>query len=151
MHAVLVGRHPVDGAEPHLLGRRQALGLDVIGHADGAELERATVLEKAAHFLRQIRQQFLVVALEVAQLLGRWHVGHAGGVVHAGLVDLERARHVENLLAVLDRNDAPVGEALAVATAIDLVDDRRAEVAAPQEIRVQRVARPPLDGAVGRD
>ena len=46
---------------------------------------------------------------------------------------------------MLDRDDAPVRKAAAVASAINLVDDRRVHVAATQEIRVQRVRDPALD------
>ena len=67
-------------------------------------------------------------------------------MVGALLVPLERRRQVEDLLAMLDRDDAAVGEARTVAAAIHLVDDRRVEVATPQEIRVQRMHR-----AIGLD
>ena len=70
-------------------------------------------------------------------------------MLQAGLEHLERRRHVEDLLAVLDRNDAPVREARTVAAAIHFVHDRRIEVAAAQEIGVQRVHDAPLDGARG--
>ncbi len=42
-------------------------------------------------------------------------------------------------MAVLDRHDAAGDKALAVADAVDLVDDRHAGVAGPQEIGVQRM------------
>jgi len=51
-------------------------------------------------------------------------------VVGAVLLHLEGRRHVEDLLAVLDRHHAAAGEALAVAAAVHFVDDRRVEVAA---------------------
>ena len=57
-------------------------------------------------------------------------------------------------MAVLDRFDAARGEALAVANAVDLVDDRHFGIAAEQEIGVQRMRRPRrhvLDRAAGRD
>ena len=54
-------------------------------------------------------------------------------------------------LAVLDRDDAPGGEALAVADAVDLVDDRHLRIAAEQEIGVQRMRQHALDGAAGGD
>src|SRR3984893_2702717 len=59
---------------------------------------------------------------------------------------LERGGHVENLLPVLNGHHATVGETVAVETAIDLIDDRRVAVTAPQEIRVQRVHHASLDG-----
>ena len=44
-------------------------------------------------------------------------------------------------MAVLARGDAPRGEALAVADAVDLVDDRHLGIAGQQEIGVQRMRR----------
>src|SRR5579862_2909934 len=52
----------------------------------------------------------------------------------------------------MDRLDVAGGEALAVADAVDLVDDRHFGIAAEQEIGVQRMRRPRgdvLDGAAG--
>ena len=57
-------------------------------------------------------------------------------------------------MAVLDRDHAAGGEALAVADAVDLVDDRHLRVAGEQEIGVQRMRRAlrhALDGAASRD
>ena len=66
---------------------------------------------------------------------------------------MERRRHGEDRLAVLDRHHAAGGEALAVADAVDLVDDRHFGIAAEQEIGVQRMRRPAgdVDGAAGGD
>ena len=50
-------------------------------------------------------------------------------------------------MAVLARGDAPGGEALAVADAVDVVDDRNLGVARQQEIGVHGVRLPALDGA----
>ena len=55
-------------------------------------------------------------------------------------------------MAVLDRHDAAGDEALAVADAVDLVDDRNAGIAGPEEIGVQRMRLAVgLDGARGGD
>src|SRR3954447_17992781 len=67
------------------------------------------------------------------------------------LVVVERDREHEDLLTVLDRDDAPRGEALAVAAAVDLVNDRHLGIAADEEIRVQRMWRAALHGADRRD
>ena len=70
------------------------------------------------------------------------------------LVQMERDRHREDGAAVLDRDHAPGGEALAVADAVDLVDDRHFRIAADQEIAMQRMRRPyrhVFDGAACRD
>lgn len=59
---------------------------------------------------------------------------------------------MEDRLPVLDRDHAPGGEGPAVADAVDGVDDRRAGVAGPQEVRVQGVRVPVLgDRAAGGD
>ena len=56
-----------------------------------------------------------------------------------GCGTLERGRHVKDLLAVLDRCHAAAGEAVAIAAAIDEVDDRRVEIPALEEVGVQRM------------
>src|SRR3954453_3663851 len=56
-------------------------------------------------------------------------------------------------MAVLDRDHAPRGEALAVADAIDLIDDRHLGIARQKKIGVQRMRRAAadlLDGATRR-
>ncbi len=60
-------------------------------------------------------------------------------VLEAVLVDVERRRHVEDRLAVLDGDDAPGGEAAAVADAVDVVDDRHLGVAELEEVGVHRM------------
>src|SRR5262249_11839089 len=55
----------------------------------------------------------------------------------------------EDLCSVLDRSHAPAAEAVAIAAAIDEIDDRRVEVAPLQEVGVQRMHYPLLsDGRV---
>ncbi len=54
-------------------------------------------------------------------------------------------------MAVLARGDAPRGEALAVADAIDVVDDRDLGIARQQEIGVHGMRRAALDRAHGGD
>ena len=62
------------------------------------------------------------------------------------------ARQVEDRPAVLDRDDAAGREAAAVADAVDVVDDRDARIAGPQEVRVQRMHVPVgVDGSPRRD
>ena len=66
-------------------------------------------------------------------------------MLEAALGCLEGGGHVEDLLAVLDGDDAAVGEAVAIEAAVDFVDDRRVAVAAPQEVGMQRVHHARLD------
>jgi hypothetical protein len=53
--------------------------------------------------------------------------------------DVEAGLQVEDRLAMLDRHHASCGEALAVADAVDLVQDRGGGVAWSEEVRVERV------------
>src|SRR5688572_3490094 len=66
------------------------------------------------------------------------------------LGDLKRRGHAEDRLAVLDRDDAAIAEALAVARELDLIDDRRVHVPAHEKVRVQRMHAPTLDGVARR-
>ena len=70
--------------------------------------------------------------VEVGELLRRRHIRHGELVIEAVLRGLERGGQIENLRAVLNRDHAAGGEVVAVARAIDLVDDGRIEVAASQ-------------------
>jgi hypothetical protein len=74
---------------------------------------------------------------------------HLELVLEPILDHLERGGHVEDLLAVLNRNDTPVREALPVAAAIHLVHDGRVEISAPQEVRMQRMHDTPFHRARG--
>ena len=56
---------------------------------------------------------------------------------------------MEDLLAMLNSDDPTAAETVTIATAIDLIDDRRSEIAAPQKIRVQRVHDAPFGGRIG--
>jgi hypothetical protein len=53
--------------------------------------------------------------------------------------------------AVLDGDDAARGEGAPVADAVDLEEDGHVGLAGPQEVGVQRVHQPVLDGAPRRD
>src|SRR6188768_2777798 len=65
-------------------------------------------------------------------------------MIRARLAQVEAGLQVEDRPAVLDRDDAAGREALAVADAIDVVEDRHRGVAGAEEVAVQRV-----DEAVG--
>jgi len=80
------------------------------------------------------------------QVLGFRHVRHVDLVFAAGLVHLERCGEIEDRLTMLDRDDPANRKTLAVARAIDVVDDRRFDVAGTEKIRMQRVHR-----AIGGD
>ena len=121
--------------------RTPGRGRAVVDRLDRTKLEGTVALPEAPPLLGHVLQPSPHRGREVRQFLGRRHRGRRHLVVGPLLLPLERRRQVEDLLAVLDRDDAAVGEARAVAAAVHLVDDRRVEVAAPQEIRVQRMHR----------
>ena len=73
------------------------------------------------------------------QLLRLGNLRHGQLMFKAGFRLLERRRAVEDLLAVLDRSHAAAGKAMAVAAAIDEIHDRRVEIAAPEEVRMERM------------
>src|SRR5262249_45221759 len=70
------------------------------------------------------------------------HVGHHELMREASLRAMERHRHGENGMTVLDRHHAPRRETPAVADTIHLIDDRHFWIAADQEIGVQGMRRP---------
>ena len=134
-----VGGQLAVGAHPHPLVRAPVL-LALDGHAvDVAHVDGAGLVVPLA-------QQVLVgrhALLEPGQAVGLGQPGgHGQLVVEAGLVAVEAGLEVEDDLAVLDGHDASGGEALAVADAVDLVQDRHGRVARPQEVGVQGVHRP---------
>ncbi len=91
---------------------------------------------------------------EVGQFGGIAHVGrHRELVVGAVLVVVEARLQVEDGPAVLDRDDAPRGEAPTVADPVDLVQDRHGRVTRTQEVGVERVDEPAAlaDRASGGD
>ncbi len=117
----------------------------VVPQIHRAQLDRARPLPVAAHALGRVLQ---IGGLQIGlarQLLRRRDVGHRHLVVEAALLDLERGGHGEDRLAMLDGDDAAGGEALAVADAVDLVDDRHRGIAGAHEIGVQG-----MDGAAAR-
>ena len=71
------------------------------------------------------------------------------GVLFSHVPNEYRLGHI--LKVMLDRGDTAAREAAAIATAVDLEDDRRVDVAAAQEIRMQRMHLPAVDRAGSRD
>ena len=79
-------------------------------------------------------------------------LGKAADELGPRLLHLERRREMKDLPPVLDRHDAARREALAVAQAVDEVDDRNRQVAGQDEVAVHRVRGTiGLDRARGRD
>ena len=73
-------------------------------------------------------------------------------MVEAGFLHLKGRGHGEDRVTMLDRDDAAGDKTLAVADAVDLVDDRNRGIAGPQKIGVQRMRFSiRLDSAARRD
>src|SRR6187551_810117 len=125
-------------------GRRARWRDDVDG-LDGPELERPLVRQEPPHLLRYFFEHVGRQLAHVGQTFGPRHLRHRRRVLESFLGNLKRRRHVEDRLAVLDRDDAAVAEALTVARELDLVDDRRVDVTTHEEVRVQRVDAASLD------
>jgi hypothetical protein len=112
----------------------------------GGFTARPLLAEEALHPFRHLADELRVDLAEIGQRLRRRRVRHRRLVIEALLRGLERSRQGQDLLAVLDRHDAAAGEAAAVTAAIHLKDDRHVEVAATQEIGVQRMHAAPFHG-----
>ena len=107
---------------------------------DRAQFDRPLALIIAPHRIGHGRQQLFAHLGFARQIFRRRHVRHFGLMVEARLVGVERHQHGEDRMAVLARGDAPRREALAVADAIDVVDDRHFGIARQQEIGVHASA-----------
>ena len=88
--------------------------------------------------------------LQRVQRLRRRDLRHRQLVIESLLEGLKRGGQVEDLRAVLNGDHAARGKVIAVARPVHLVDDGRIEVAATQEIGVQRVRGPALHRGRGR-
>ncbi|MGY4366733.1 hypothetical protein ACVW1A_002798 [Bradyrhizobium sp. LB1.3] len=125
---------------------------EIAAELDRAQLDRTVGFIVAADELRHLLEHRLLRHLLRGQLFRRRHVGHLVLVVErALLLGMERHHDREDRVAVLDRGDAARRVALAVAQALDLVDDRDLRIARQDEIAVQRMRQPALHGAAGRN
>ena len=116
--------------EPHLL----------LGCLGGQQLELVTRHDPDVPFGELLESgvvEHTALGDEVGQVVGRHREGRGVLVFDAALVGLERRRHREDGLAVLDRVDASGDERAAVAEPFDDEDGGRLGVAGPQEVAVQ--------------
>jgi hypothetical protein len=118
-----------------LLPRRR----DQVHGLDRPQLERALAREEAAHLVGHLCENLGSHFAHVREPLGAGHLGHSRGVIESPLGRLERRGHVEDRPTMLNSDDTPRAEALAVARDVDLINDGRVHVAGQQEIRVQGV------------
>src|SRR6185503_11592229 len=100
---------------PDALHRLERLAADIVAQIYRPDLDRPLALPVAADDRRSAaEEQRLQIGLARQRLRHR-HVGHGDLVIEPALLDLERYRHREDRLAVLDGDDAAGVEALAVA------------------------------------
>src|SRR5690606_20357258 len=138
VQARIVG-HPVAQPEPDLLVRRALGWIELVTRVDMAELERPGAREPALYLGRQGRQDLVGYRGRRLDVL-RWRDRrHRQLVLRPVLLLLERGGHEEDDLPVLDRGYAAHREAASVAGPVELVHDRRVDVARAQEVGVQRV------------
>jgi len=139
----------VDGAEPHILSRQPRLRIAIVLGLHDVEFKGRVAARKAAHggwqFLLRLDQ-----LAQIRQRFGRWHVRHRQLVFNPLFRLLERSGHMEDLCAMLNGHHATAGKTAAIAAAIHLVDDGCIEIAAPQEICMQRMHAASLYRGVGR-
>ncbi len=88
--------------------------------------------------------------LQGRQRLGRRDLGHRELVLEALLGHVKAGFHVVDRPTVLHGHHAPRREALAVADAVDFVEDRNLRIARTQKVRVQRVDVALIHGAPRR-
>ena len=135
MQRGIVGKLAI-GAQPYPLA---VGGLAVAGEwvvVDVAQVDGPRSVVPLAHavFVRGH------AGLEVGQRFrGRNIGGHRHLVVEPRLGDLKAGLQVEDCPAMLNGHHTTGGETLAVADAVDLVQDRQAGVAGPEKVGVQRV------------
>ena len=134
------------GLDPHSLSRLAAAVRTPRELAQEALIDRVVALEP----LLEVAPRVLNPVDEPSNGLGARHVGHLELMFEPLLFGMETGLHVVDGAAVLDGHDATGGEAATVADPVDLVEDRDTRVARSQEVRVQRVDGPDLDGAPRR-
>src|SRR3982751_6750836 len=121
MDGGLIGK-PASRANPDMKAAILDFLAEITIEFDGPPLYRPFAFVIAPHRVRHQRQHARFDVGLVRQLLRRRHIWYRGLVAHPGLVAVERHRHGEYRLAVLDRHDPTGGEALAVADAVDLIN-----------------------------
>ena len=125
---------------PNDIARFRRLGVENIFRADRTHFKRAaaqpTIAKLCGNFFGILHAHF-VIAFQRFRVR---RIGHLHLVLAAFLRALKAGRHVENLFAVLHRNDPPRGKACAVARPINFIDNRRVGVAGAQEIAVKTMA-----------
>jgi putative flippase GtrA len=144
MHERVSGDRP-GGAHPQLLtfGGLPAPMPRVFTHE--AEVEAVGLGETARE---------LLLRAELGNGHERFRVGDIGDRLAMGetfFFFVKRTREGEDRLSVLDPGDVAGGERVPVSQPLHLVEDREMRIPRTQEVRVQRVDLPALDGAAGGD
>ena len=132
--------------QPRMLVGRPLLRIHHVERFDPTHLD-GSLSRHTLHLHRHLRHAFLPGSRFVLALF-RWRdFRHIELVAQAFLVNLERTRHIEDGFALLDRHHATGGETFAITDTIDVVHNRHRRIARPQEVPMQRMARPAFDCA----
>ena len=135
MQHFVVGKSSV-GAEPHALTRQRIVCTSHGITIDIPLVDRSRSVVPLTELLL-VRSHSCV---KVGKRLRVWRVrNHVDLVLEAFLALLKRSVQVENRFAVLNGHHSARGETLAVANAVDFVDDGNPGCAGTEEVRVQRV------------
>ncbi len=134
-------RHPVDGLDPIVSQRLALLRRKGIHGIYRPDLDRPPTQKLLADGGRDLVGDPVRQLQLGSEASGAGHAGCRVLVFKPRLVDLKRGRQVENRPALLNGHDPAGGEALAVADAIDVVDDRPADIPRPEKIGMQAVGR----------
>ena len=128
-------------AEPDMVDVAGWFGTEQVGWVDFTNLDRDRADIVFPHVFRQLVDDLEATGPSGHQILRSFHVRHGVGMFPTILIDLEAGGHIEDLLAMLDRDDPAGGKAAAIAGVVDLIDDRHFRIAWPDEIGVERMAK----------
>ena len=135
-------RQPAGGADPHVEAAAfDLLAADSVRIRPGAARSAARARNSGAPDRAWSAAWPCASPTSFGSSSGGGTSGIVGLMLEAGLVGVKRDQHRKDRVAVLARGDAPRGEALAVADAVDVVDDRDLGIAGQQEIGVHRMRR----------
>jgi len=127
------------GAEPHVLDRVGRLRVERVFFGHRAHFDRLGAQQLVAHVLGDQVNALLGQFKLRRQVFRADHRRHAGLVLEAGFVVLERRAAGKNRVALLDRRHAACAEAAAIAHAVHRIHHRQCGIAGAQKITVQRM------------
>ncbi len=142
----LIARQSIGGPNPDMIDRRQLFALPEIRGSHRAKFERPFLGEKTLYLHWHAARQVLRDLVQCLKSVRAGHIGHHGMMLKPFFGDLERRGKIKDRPAVLNRDDAAIGEAAAIARTVNLVDYGRPDVSPAQKIGVQRVSNAVIHG-----